>query len=81
VNAAVALFAKSSQDPYRDQLTALADAGALPQVAADLPAIRLSRFLERTAEYDLRAVRNGTQYSFPVVFVIDEDGVWRLWAF
>jgi hypothetical protein len=46
-----------------------------------LPAIRLSRFLERTAEYDLRAVRNGTQYSFPVVFVIDEDGVWRLWAF
>ena len=81
VNAAVALFAKSSQDPYRDQLTALADAGALPPVAADLPAIRLSRFLERTAEYDLRAVRNGTQYSFPVVFVIDEDGVWRLWAF
>ena len=81
VDAAVALFARTSRDPYRDQLTALADAGALPQVAADLPAIRLLRFRERTAEYDLRAVRNGTQYSFPVVFVIDEDGVWRLWAF
>jgi hypothetical protein len=81
VDAAVALLAGSSQDPYRDQLAALADAGALPQVAADLPAIRVLRIRERTAEYDLRAVRNGTQYSFSVVFVIDEDGVWRLWAF
>jgi K319L-like, PKD domain/Bacterial Ig domain/Right handed beta helix region len=81
VDAAVTLFARSSRDAYRDQLTALADAGALPQVAVDLPAIRLSRFRERTAEYDLRAVRNATQYSFLVVFVIDEDGVWRLWAF
>jgi K319L-like, PKD domain/Bacterial Ig domain/Right handed beta helix region len=81
VDGAVSLFANSSRDAWRDQLTALADAGALPLVAADLPAIRLSRVLEQTAEYDLRAVRSGTQYSFLVVFVIDEDGVWRLWAF
>ena len=81
VDSAVALFAKSSQDAYQDQLSALADVGALPQVAAELATIRLSRLRERTAEYDLRTVRDGTQYSFLVVFVIDEDGLWRLWAF
>jgi hypothetical protein len=81
VDAAVALFAKSSREASRDQLTALADVGALPQVASDLSAIRPSRLRERTAEYDLRAARDGVQYSFLVVFVIDEDGVWRLWAF
>lgn len=81
IEGAVELFATSSQEAYRDQLRALADASALSQVAAELATIRLSRLRERTAEYDLRAVRTGTQYSFLVVFVIDEDGVWRLWAF
>ena len=81
VDGAVALFAGSSRDAVRDQLSAVSEAGALPQVAAELATIRLSRFRESTAEYDLRAVRDGTQYSFLVVFVIDEDGVWRLWAF
>lgn len=81
VDGAVALFAGSSRDAYGDQLRALSDAKVLPQVAAELATIRPSRFRERTAEYDLRTVRDGTQYSFLVVFVIDEDGVWRLWAF
>jgi hypothetical protein len=81
VDGAVALFAGSSRDAVRDQLSAVSEAGALPQVAAELATIRLSRFRESTAEYDLKAVRDGTQYSFLVVFVIDEDGVWRLWAF
>lgn len=81
VDGAVALFAVSSREAYRSQLAALGDVGLLPQVAVDLPAIGLSRLRERTAEYDLRVARDGTQYAFLVVFVVDEDGVWRLWAF
>jgi hypothetical protein len=81
VPAAVALFADASRDAYREQLTALAGAGALPQVAADLGAISPVRMLDRAAEYELRAVQQGTLYSFHVLFVIDTDGLWRLRVF
>jgi hypothetical protein len=78
VPAAVSQFAEASQDAYRDQLTALAGAGALPQIAADLGAITPVRVLDRAAEYELRAVQRGTAYSFHVLFVLDTDGIWRL---
>lgn len=81
VPAAVALFADASRDAYRDQLTALAGVGALPQVAADLGAITPVKVVDRAAEYDLRAVQRGTLYSFHVLFVIDTDGIWRLRVF
>jgi hypothetical protein len=78
---AVATIAGNSRDVYRDQFTALAGVGALGQVAADLTGIALARVREGAAEYDLRAVRDGVEYSFHVLFVIDADGVWRLAAF
>jgi hypothetical protein len=81
VPAAVALFAATSRDAYREQLTALAGAGALPQVAADLGPITAVRVLDRAAEYELRAVQQGVAYSFYVLFVVDTDGVWRLRVF
>jgi hypothetical protein len=81
VPGAVALFAGASRDAYREQLTALAGAGALPQVAADLGAITPVKLLDRAAEYELRAVQRGALYSFQVLFVIDTDGIWRLRVF
>jgi parallel beta-helix repeat protein len=81
VPGAVALFAGASRDAYNDQLTALAGAGALPQVATDLGANTPVRVLDRAAEYELRAVQRGTLYSFHVLFVIDTDGIWRLRVF
>ncbi len=81
VPAAVALFAGASRDAYQEQLTALAGAGALPQVAADLGPITAVRVLDRAAEYELRAVQQGVAYSFYVLFVVDTDGVWRLRVF
>lgn len=78
VPAALAVFAGASRDAYQDQLTALAGAGALPQVAADLGPITSVRVHDRAAEYELRAVQQGTAYSFHVLFVVDTDGVWRL---
>jgi hypothetical protein len=81
VDAAVSLFALSSRDAYRDQLTALAGVGALAQAGMDLGPIRLAQARQNAVAYDLRAVRNGVEYSFHVLFVVDTDGVWRLWAF
>lgn len=81
VPAAVALFAGGSRDAYQEQLAALAGAGALPQVAADLGPITPVRVLDQAAEYELRAVQRGVAYSFYVLFVVDTDGVWRLRVF
>jgi hypothetical protein len=81
VTAAVGLFAAASRDAYRDQLTALAGVGALAQVAADLGNVTAVRILDKAAEYELRAVQRGVQYSFYVLFVVDTDGVWRLRVF
>ena len=50
-------------------------------MANDLGPIRLVRTRTNTAEYEVRALRNGVEYSFHVLFVVDGDGVWRLRGF
>src|SRR5260370_41652619 len=60
VPAAVALFAGASRDAYQDQLSALAGAGALPQVAAGLGAIRAGGARARAAEEVLGARQQRT---------------------
>jgi hypothetical protein len=81
VEAAVSVFAESSRESYRGIFTALAGVGALAPLAQDLAGIRLVRIGNKHAEYELRATRNGVEYSYFVLFVIDGDGLWRLWAF
>jgi hypothetical protein len=81
VTGAVSLFAKASRDAYQDQLAALAGAGALPQVAAELGGITAVKVRDRAAEYEMRATQRGVLYSFYVLFVVDTDGLWRLRVF
>ena len=81
VDAATSIFALTSREAYRAQFLALDAASALPQVGIDLGSIALLQVVDGGVEYDLRAVRDGVEYSFSVLFVIDVDGVWRLWAF
>lgn len=81
VEEAVGIFAESSRESYRQIFTALAGVGALPQLAQDLAGVRLVKLGNKYAEYELRATRNGGEYSYYVLFTIDADGLWRLWAF
>jgi len=81
IEPALTFFLARSRERYREQFTALANAGALPEVANDLPSFRCNRFLPGAAECDLRAVRDGKEYSFPVLFERDADGIWRIRSF
>jgi hypothetical protein len=81
VGSAVQSIVGTRRDAYRAQLEDLAAAGLLAPLAAELASINLLRFLDGAVEYDLRASRDGVEYSFHVVFVQDVDGIWRLWAF
>jgi hypothetical protein len=81
LDAALAAVHSTARAGLEADLRALAAAGAVPQVAADLGAIRLVRAHDGAVEYELRATRDGQEYSFHVLFVLDDDGFWRLRAF
>lgn len=79
VEQAVSYFALGSRDVFRAQFNALIN--YLPQIGQDLQTIRLVEMSDDRAIYDLRKVQDGTEYSFQVEFVRDEDGIWRLRSF
>ena len=81
VPAATSIFTLRARAVYADQFNALAGVGALAQVAADLGSLSLVRIRDGAVEYELRAVQDGVEYSFQVLFILDEDGIWRLDSF
>lgn len=81
IERALIFFLARSRDEYRRQFSALANAGALLEVANDLGNFRCNRFLPGAAECDLRVVRSGKEYSFPVIFERDTDAIWRIRSF
>lgn len=76
IDAAVAKFAEGAQAPYRESFVLMRD--LLPQIAAELGELRLVRFVEGGAIYELVGVRDGAEYSSHVEFVQDTDGLWKI---
>jgi len=81
VSAASVLFSNRARAVYADQFNALAGVGALAQLATDLGNLTFVRNREGAVEYELRAIQNGMEYSFMVLFILDDDGIWRLDSF
>ncbi len=79
IEAAVSYYAESSKNSFRQQFTILA--AQLPQLVADMGLCRIVKVREHFAEYDLRTVKDGIEYSFQVLFMQDSDGVWRIRSF
>ncbi len=53
----------------------------LPVAAEELSDIRMVYIRETFAEYEMISVYQGQTYSYPVKFIRDTDGVWRIWGF
>jgi hypothetical protein len=81
VDAASSVFAVPRRARYRDRFVVLNGAGALPLVGQEVGGISMVDFKDGAVEYELLALRNGSLHSFHVLFVIDIDGLWRLWGF
>ncbi len=79
IQGAMRYFALSSMTAYQQQFTALSN--TVPQIVADMGTITMVTVKNNFAEYDLRTVRNGTTYSFQVLFLRDVDGIWRIKSF
>ena len=79
INSVVNYFDTFSKDAYKEMFTALSS--RLPQIVQELNDIRLIRVIENTAEYDIRTIRNGKEYSFYLLFVRDGNGLWKIRSF
>ena len=79
VDTAASYFDDLTRDAYREMFTLLSE--ALPQIAQELEDIQFIKMLGSSAEYDIRTVRDGTEYSFYLLFVRDKNGLWRISSF
>lgn len=79
ISQAVSFFAEVSAENYRvlfQQLQAY-----LPQMASDMGELILIEHSEEMAYYDLLRQENEETYGYPVIFVIDETGQWKIYNF
>jgi len=76
VEGAVRFFYERTRNRYREQFTALAP--VLNEIASDMGEMRMVNATADRAEYEILIDRNGKRYSFHLIFVRDEDGIWRI---
>jgi hypothetical protein len=79
VTAAASQFSSRSREGFQQQFEAFQS--QLPQLADSMGPIRMVEVKENRAIYDMRTTKNGTEYSFQVEMIRDEDGIWRIWTF
>ncbi len=79
IEAAVQYFSGISRSMYQQRFAALSS--VLDQVAGDMGPIDLVEAQGNFAVYDLTTERDGKIYSYQVVFVREEDGIWRIYNF
>ena len=72
----VGYFSISSRTAFQQQFTALSS--DLPQIVGDMGEISLIDVGKNQTFYDLRTTRNNETYSFQLLFIQDEDGIWRI---
>jgi hypothetical protein len=76
IDSAVARIAATKQDAYRQMLTALGSQGtAVDQI---LPSVAFVELSGNRAEYHMPRMDNGLLISHFILFVREDDGVWRV---
>lgn len=78
---AVSYFAEGSQDRYRAIFLELSSKGKLNSIFSNITEMRLSRLYEYYASCSATRIETGGIYSYPVSFVQDGNGIWRIRGF
>jgi len=72
-------FTSSTKSIYLETFDAMPD--QLSQMAQDMADLQLIKTSNNRAEYDVRVTRNGKVFSYFVLFVKDENGLWKIKSF
>ncbi|MBI4522527.1 MAG: hypothetical protein HY695_01805, partial [Deltaproteobacteria bacterium] len=76
IGSALASIAFSARDDYQELFTAFTpQLGTIDQILLDIALVSVSG---RRAEYEMIRVEDGVRLSYLVLFVMDDDGIWRL---
>jgi sugar lactone lactonase YvrE len=70
---------KASRDKYGEIFELLAP--QLPTLVSAMRGISLVGITENVAEYYIKRFQRGTDISYFIYFVVDEDGIWRIDSF
>ena len=79
IEGALTLFDETTKQDYQEFFNLLSS--YLPAIVQELTDIHLNDYTANTAIYDIRTVRNGTEYSFQLLFTKDINGIWRINSF
>jgi Glucodextranase, domain B/IPT/TIG domain/Carboxypeptidase regulatory-like domain/FG-GAP repeat/Fibronectin type III domain len=76
VQSALRFFTSGSVELYSQNFTIMSS--ILPQIASDLGTIQFVRSVDNGAVYEMDLSQGGQVTSFYVLFVLDEDGIWKI---
>ena len=79
IDTAVSYFTNSSKGSYQEMFSALSS--DLSQIEQELGDIQFIKIMNSSVEYDIRITRHGEEYSFYLLFLRDEDGLWKIRSF
>lgn len=80
IDRALGYFCDETRSNYRRMLSALSP-DKCRQLALDLQDIQLIREVGQIVEYDLRVMRNGSEYSYLLIFEKATAGEWKIRSF
>ena len=79
LNGALTYFVRESQERYRAIFMDIQP--LLPQAFASIEGFHLLSVANGDAEAEAVRTENGTTYSYPILYVQDNKGIWKLKGF
>lgn len=78
IERALTYFVAASRDRYRKEFTSRSN---IVSIFLSMKELKLYSVDEHAAECGAIRVENGKTFSYPVVFVRDENGIWKIMGF
>jgi hypothetical protein len=72
-------FDESSKEDYREAFSLLSSFLAI--IVQELTDIQFVEYVNDTAIYDIRTIRDGLEFSFQLLFLKDFNGIWKINSF
>ena len=79
IETALKYFVAGSRDRYRQTFTGLG--GRINSIFSSISEIKFYTLSEGVANYGAIKIENGKPYSYPVTFIQDENGIWKIKGF
>ena len=79
IEGALVSFDAFTKQDYRDLFNVLSS--MLPTIVQEMEDIRLLKYREDTAIFDIRTIRDAVENSFQLLFTKDSAGIWRIHSF